>query len=203
VRSADWDARYAAAELVWGAEPNRFVAEVLGELPAGRALDVACGEGRNAIWLARLGWSVVGVDFSQVAVDRARELARRAGVAAVTRFLVRDLVADPLPPDAFDAVVIAYLHLQAGDRRRVLAGAAGRLATGGLLVVVGHDRTNISDGIGGPQDPAILLTPDDVAADLPSVMTVERAERVQRSVVTPDGDRVAIDTMVVARRSAE
>ena len=79
---ADWDERYAGSELLWSAEPNRFlVAETAGLTP-GRALDLACGEGRNAVWLARRGWQVTGVDYSEVAIEKARRLAsaRKANV---------------------------------------------------------------------------------------------------------------------------
>jgi len=83
--SAAWDERYRAVDLVWGSEPNRFVAEALGARePAGRALDLACGEGRNAIWLAQRGWRVTGVDYSPVAIARAHELAGTAGVRGHT-----------------------------------------------------------------------------------------------------------------------
>src|SRR6476646_8725770 len=77
----DWNARYAQKELVWSAEPNRLFAAEVGGLPPGRALDLACGEGRNAVWLAGRGWRVTGVDFSGVALAKARRLADRAGVA--------------------------------------------------------------------------------------------------------------------------
>src|SRR5579875_1878471 len=72
---AEWDARYAGEELLWRAEPNQFLVEEVAELPPGRALDVACGEGRNAIWLAEHGWNATGVDFSEVALAKARRLA--------------------------------------------------------------------------------------------------------------------------------
>ena len=75
MQKSDWDARYSAKDLVWGRDPNRFVAEALADAEPGRALDLACGEGRNAIWLASLGWQVTGVDFSDVAIERARKLA--------------------------------------------------------------------------------------------------------------------------------
>ena len=76
----DWNTRYAQKELVWTAEPNRaFAAEVSGLAP-GRALDVACGEGRNAVWLAERGWQVTGVDFSEVALEKAATLAASRGV---------------------------------------------------------------------------------------------------------------------------
>jgi SAM-dependent methyltransferase len=76
MHAAEWDARYAGKNLVWEAEPNRWVVEVCAGLPPGRALDLACGEGRNALWLARQGWRVTGVDFSRVALERAGDLAR-------------------------------------------------------------------------------------------------------------------------------
>ena len=70
-----WDDRYAASELVWSREPNQFVAAELADLPPGRAVDLAAGEGRNAIWLASRGWSATAVDFSQVALDKGARLA--------------------------------------------------------------------------------------------------------------------------------
>jgi SAM-dependent methyltransferase len=198
--AAEWDAAYAAAELVWGTEPNRFVAAELAELAPGRALDVACAEGRNAIWLAKRGWSAIGVDFSATAIERARRLAAAAGVDGSTELMVMDVVADDLPTGPFDAVVVAYLHLPPVHRARVLRHAAERLAPGGRLLVVGHDTTNLTDGVGGPQDPTVLFTPDDVVADIGSELTIEKAQRAHRTVASPDGDRTAIDALVVATR---
>lgn len=193
---AGWDARYSGAELVWGAEPNRFVAAELEREPPGRALDVACGEGRNAVWLATQGWAVTAVDFSTAGLDRAVRLARQAGV--VDRVDVRcvDVVAGPLPPGPFDAVVVAYLQVEAGQRRAALRRAAATLAPGGTLLVVGHHTDNLAAGTGGPQDPRVLFTPDDVVADLADVadLTVDKAERVTRPV--PGAERDAVDALV-------
>jgi len=200
VDATEWDARYAGKELVWGAEPNRFVAAELTHVTPGRALDIACGEGRNAIWLATRGWSAVGVDFSATAIDRARQLAEQAGVADSTDFVVGDVVAGPLPPGSFDAVVMAYLHVPADARTLATRLAAEHVAPGGALIVVGHDTTNLTEGAGGPQDAAVLFTPDDVVADLPVGFTVEKAERVRRPVETSDGVRTAVDALVVATR---
>lgn len=200
-----WDARYSGTELVWGAEPNRFVAAELGEVAPGTALDLACGEGRNAVWLASLGWRVVGVDFSREGLARASRLAEAAGVSERLQLLRADVVADPLPPGPFDAVVVAYLQLAAPERGVALRKAVATLAGGGLLVVVGHDSTNLTEGTGGPQDPAVLFSPDDVLADLaPSDgLALEKAERVRRPVQAPDGERYAIDALVRLRRRAE
>lgn len=201
--AAAWDARYGASELVWGSEPNRFVAAELVGLPPGRALDLACGEGRNAIWLAGLGWRATGVDFSAVAIERARRLAAEAGVAERASFEVGDVVAGPLPGDGYDACVWAYLQLAAGQRRAALRLAVAALAPGGTLLAVGHDSTNPTDGFGGPQDATVLYTPDDLVADLAGVpdLVVEKAERVRRPVPTPDGERVAIDALLRVRRA--
>ena len=151
MEARDWDARYGAADPVWGTEPNRFVAQELGPMAPGRVLDVGCGEGRNALWLAARGWHAAGVDFSAVAVERGRQLARQAGVEAVLE--VRDVVRDGLPAGPFDAVVLAYLQLPAPERRVVVRAAADVLAPGGTLLVVAHDRRNLAEGTGGPRDP--------------------------------------------------
>jgi SAM-dependent methyltransferase len=200
--SAEWDARYAGQDLVWGGEPNRFVAAELAPMPPGRALDVACGEGRNAIWLATRGWRTVGIDFSPAAIDRAHRLAGDAGAEPRTEFVVGDVVSDPLPPGPFDAVIVAYLHLPASDRGRALRAAARVLAPGGTLLVVGHDTSNLTEGVGGPQDATVLYAPEDILADLSGLgVAVERAERVRRPVETPDGTREAIDALVRVRRA--
>ena len=201
--AVDWDARYAGSELVWGTDPNRFVAAEMDGLPPGRALDVACGEGRNAIWLATRGWHATGVDFSAAAIARARQLAESAGVAARTAFLVGDVVAGPLPAGPFDAVVVAYLQLPAEQRRQAVRHAAGALAPDGVLLVVAHDMTNLAEGVGGPQDARVLYAAQDVVADLDGMVgtVVERADRVHRPVPTPEGERLALDTLVRVRRA--
>jgi SAM-dependent methyltransferase len=199
---SDWNTRYAAADLVWGAAPNRFVvAELAGQTPKGRALDLACGEGRNAIWLAEQGWTVTAVDFSDVAIERARKLAERRGIDV--EWLCADLTAYEPPVGAFQLVLIAYLQLPGAELRTVLARASAALAPAGELLMIGHARRNLTEGVGGPRDPAVLWTPDEIDAALRSSgSSVERCEHVQRSVDTPDGPREAIDVLVRAYRPA-
>jgi len=198
-----WNARYSGTELVWGTEPNRFVAAELADLPPGRALDVACGEGRNAIWLAGRGWQVTGVDFSAAGLDRAMRLAAGAGVADRVSFQLGDVVTGPLPAGPFDAVVVAYLQLEGPRRRAALRLAAAAVAPAGTLLVVGHDTTNLTEGSGGPQDPQRLFSPEDVTADLAGLpgLVVEKAERVRRPV--PAAGRDAIDALVRVRREPQ
>jgi len=197
VDSAGWDTRYRASDLVWGGEPNRFVADEFTGTPPGRGLDLGAGEGRNAIWLAGLGWQVTAVDFSAVAVDRARRLAEQRGVTV--DWVVVDLRDYQPASGFFDAVVVAYLHLPPADLNVVLGRAAEALAPGGRILVVGHDVTNIDHGTGGPQDPGILHTPQAVVAALPG-LSVRRADRVRRPVTTELGVVDAIDTLVCAVR---
>jgi SAM-dependent methyltransferase len=202
----DWDARYRAAELLWGAEPNRRLVRECADLPPGRALDLAAGEGRNAIWLAGRGWRVTALDFSAVALERGRALAAAGPPGAADRitWTVADArTAEPVP-GGYDLVLVAYLHLPAAGRRAALRHAADGLAPGGTLLVIGHDSTNLTEGVGGPQDPAVLFAPDDVLADLAGAgLTTVRAERVHRTVPAPDGHGTAgraVDALVRMRR---
>ena len=202
-----WDERYAAADLVWSAGPNRFVEEVAAPLTPGRALDIAAGEGRNGLWLAERGWQVTAVDFSAVGLQRARELAQHRLGDAADRFVTvqADVTRWSPPAAAFDLVVVAYLQLPAEQRRVALRHAAAGTAPHGTLLVVAHDRDNLTAGAGGPQDPAVLYTADDVVADLAdSGLVIRRAEQVGRPVPAEDGpDRTALDCLVVAVRPPE
>jgi SAM-dependent methyltransferase len=191
----DWDRRYAAVENLWATRPNRFLVREVEELPPGRALDLACGEGQNAIWLASLGWDVRGVDYSEVAIAKANARAERDGVAV--EFVAADLVQYEPAPAAYDLVLVLYLHIPSTQRGAVHAKASAALAPGGTFLLLGHDLANLTDGVGGPSDPDLLYTADEIAAELPG-LEIEKATTVLRDV---DGeDRDAIDTIVRARR---
>jgi SAM-dependent methyltransferase len=192
----EWNARYAASELVWSAEPNRFVEAETALLSPGRALDLAAGEGRNAIWLAERGWAVTVVEFSKVALEKAGRLAASRGVEL--ELIEADVTEYEPAPGSFDLVLIAYLQTPAPDRARWLGHAVDALAPDGTLLVIGHDRSNIERGYGGPQDPAVLTTPEELA-DALDTLTIEQAGLVERVVDTADGERVAIDHLVRAR----
>ena len=191
-----WDERYASTELLWSAEPNRFVVEELAGLPPGRALDLGTGEGRNAVWLASRGWQVTAVDFSAVALAKAAKLAERNGVTVA--WAQADLLTYRPASSAYDLVLIAYIHLTPADMAVVLAAASGALAPGGTLLVIGHDVDNVAHGYGGPQDPGILHHADTIVAALPGLV-IHRAGQARRPVQTADGERVAIDTWVRAQ----
>ena len=189
-----WDQRYSQADLVWSVEPNRFFADETAAVTPGRALDLGAGEGRNAIWLAERGWETTAVDFSAVGLDKGRELARSRGVTVT--WVVEDLLQYRPAPGSFDLVGVVYIHLVAEQRRRVLHAAMTALAPGGRLIVIGHHADNITDGVGGPQDPRVLFTPSEIVADL-SGLHILRAARLLREVDTGSGIRTAVDALVV------
>jgi SAM-dependent methyltransferase len=198
--SAAWDDRYAGRDLVWSAGPNGWVRELCGPMPPGRALDVAAGEGRNAIWLVDQGWTVTATDFSPVAVTRLAGIADRR-LHGEARDRLEALVADATerpPGTAYDLVLFSYLHLPPREWADALAVAVGATAPGGALVVVAHARRNLAEGVGGPQDPAVLLDPDDLVASASGLpVDVELAEIRQREV--PGAPQPALDTVALLR----
>lgn len=206
----DWDRRYAASSLVWSSGPNAVVAAETADLPPGVAVDLAAGEGRNAIWLAERGWRVTAVDFSATATRRTTELAaQRLGADADRLSAVTADLGGWAPPPPVDLAVLAYLQVPADLRRRVHRAAAEALAPGGTFLLVAHHRDNLEHGVGGPQDPTVLFTADDVVADLQgSGLHVDRAERVERQVgdeqlghgAAATGPRPALDVIVRAHR---
>ena len=195
-----WNRRWAGERAHASSAPSEFLIAETEALPPGRALDVACGAGRNAVWLARRGWGVTGVDFSDVALRAARELAASVGVEV--EWIEADAVTWIPPRRAYDLVTVMYLQLPAVERRAALGHAADAVAPGGTLLVVGHDLLNLTEGWGGPTQAAVLFTPDDVVGEIGGLV-IESARRVRRAVAEGAGAREAIDALVRARRPAE
>jgi SAM-dependent methyltransferase len=197
-KQASWNERYAASELVWGVDPNRFVAEAFGDVaPRGRALDLGCGEGRNAIWPAERGWRTTGVDYAEVAIDRARRLASMRGVEV--SFVEADATTWKPEAGAYALVVVAYLQLPPADLRMAWACAATALAPGGELFAIGHAVRNLEEGTGGPPYPEVLWDPEAIATELRALgLEVNEAREVPRSV--EGAPRPAIDARIRAHR---
>jgi SAM-dependent methyltransferase len=194
--ASEWDERYRVEGLVWGGPPNRWVVEELSDAPPGAAVDLACGEGRNALWLAAHGWRVIAVDFSAVAIGKAREI----DTGGLVEWITADAT-DYRPAEPVDLALLCYLQVPAEQRRSAVRNAAAALAPGGLLLVIAHDSRNLADGVGGPSDPRVLYTADDVAADLEgSGLVIDRACEALRPVAGKD--RPAIDALLRAHRPA-
>ena len=198
---AMWNERYASKDFVWTVTANRFLVAEAADLKPGRALDLAAGEARNAVWLAEQGWTVLAVDFSDVGLEKGRQLAAARKVEERVAFAVADL-RDYVPEaGAFDLVAIFYLQLPQAALRPILKRAAEAVAPGGTLLVVAHDSSNLANGHGGPQNPDMLYTADDVVAALDGVLEIEKAGPVDRVVETDAGPKTAIDCLVRAKRA--
>ena len=190
--STSWDDRYSSTDLVWGKGPNAFLPPLVEGIHAGTALDVACGEGRNALWLAEQGWDVTGIDFSPVAIEKAWLLAQDVPIT----YEVAD-VESYEPRHRFDLVLVFYVHLMEADARSMLDMAAEAVSSGGTLFAVGHALRNLTDGVGGPPYPEILWTEELVAPSLGGLEIIELGERL-RPVDESAVD--AIDLVVHAHR---
>ena len=192
--SRAWDSRYEEKDLVWSAEPNLFLPPIVERLPGRTALDLACGEGRNTIWLARNGWDVTGIDFSAAGIEKAREIA---GDTAVD-WIVAD-VTTFVPDRKFDLVLIVYVHLDTAAMERLFANAASALAPGGTLIGVGHALRNLEDGVGGPPYPEILWTEDRIAPLVEGLTVVQLTEALRP---VEDAELDAIDILLQATNPA-
>lgn len=187
-----WDERYRTADRLWSAGPNLFVEDRLKNHPPGRGLDLAGGEGRNAVWLVKRGWSMSLVDFSEEAISRASAHSDE----------VELILADVLewePEGRFDLVLVAYLHLEPASFESVIRRSRDWLEPKGELFLIGHDLSNLEDGYGGPQYPELLWDLERIVGWVEGLEVIE-ASVVRRPVATEDGTEFARDTLVRARR---
>lgn len=191
MRAADWDQRYGETDSLWSSSPNLFVENRLASHEPGKGVDLACGEGRNAIWLAERGWSMTAVDFSSVAVERGRQRS------SAVDFVVADVM-DWEPGTPLDLVLVSYLHLLDDDLRSLFTRARGWLSDGGEMFLIGHDRSNIEKGYGGPQEPEILWDVNTILGWLEGLEVIE-AQVVRRPVDDNGELRVARDALIRAR----
>lgn len=192
----DWDRFFARRERVLARDPNPIVTELLAPLAPGTAIELGAGEGRNALWLARRGWRVTALDFSGIALERTRRQADAEGLRI--NCVLGDAREVSVHEGRFDLVLIAYMQPAAAQRRAMFAGAAGAVAPGGHLLVVGLD---VSDPAAQPQDDDWRLTPERLADAFPGI-ELTRCERVTREQRGAHGTQQAIDSVAWGRRPA-
>jgi SAM-dependent methyltransferase len=193
-----WDQRYASSEQIWSGQPNVALVAEAAELAPGRALDVGCGEGADAVWLAARGWHVTALDVSRVALERAGRHARDAGVEV--HWVQSGLVEADLPVDSFDLVSAQYAALPStpgNDAERVLLAAVAR---GGVLLVVHHADVDRYQAKTHGFDPADYISPADVAALLDTNWQVDVDEKRPRNVTTGGGAHHTHDLVLRAHR---
>ncbi|MCT7660257.1 class I SAM-dependent methyltransferase [Mycobacterium deserti] len=199
---AHWEQHYGERERVWSGRVNVRLAEIASALTPGRALDLGCGEGADAVWLAERGWEVVAVDISETALQRARSAAEARGVSERIDFQQHDL-AESFPQGSFDLASAQFFHSKLPlDRPRILGLAAQAIRPGGTLLIVDHS---------GPPPWASKLdhehyfpSADEVVQglNLPEAQWEQaRTSSVEREVARPDGETVTwIDNVIVLRR---
>lgn len=191
-----WDDRYRGTDHLWSVGPNSFLADRFAGSEPGRGLDLACGEGRNAVWLAEQGWDMVAVDFSEVAIGRGRD--RYPDVD----WIVSDVLTwEPEPSDEpFDLIVVAYLQIEAEPLAELITRSIDWLAAGGEMFLIGHALSNLEEGVGGPQVPERLWDLDLMLEWVQPLSLVEGG--IVKREVEVDGEvRHALDVLIRARRA--
>jgi SAM-dependent methyltransferase len=201
---AHWEKHYGERDRIWSGRVNVQFADVVSDVSPGRALDLGCGEGADAVWLAERGWDVVAVDISETALGRAKEAAGSRGVSDRIEFVQLDLSED-FPGGEFDLVSAQFLHSTVYlDRSKVLANAAAALRAGGQLVIVDH-------GSAPPWASKLdhhheFPSAEEVVADMnlsDDEFERVRVDAVERQAVGPEGQqRPWMDNVIVLRRRA-
>lgn len=199
-----WDSLYRERDQVWSGKPNPVLVSQTPDLVPGLAVDLGCGEGADAIWLAQRGWRVTAVDISDVALRRAAEHATEAGVADLIDWRLQDLAAWT-PDESYDLVSAQFLHSPVElPRDGILRTAASAVAPGGTLLVVGHASFPPWSRHPEPEEP--LPTAEELVGTLgldPVAWQVEVVDSPSRHVTGPEGEEaVLIDSVLRARRRA-
>jgi SAM-dependent methyltransferase len=194
-----WNERYSESGFAYGTEPNAFLREVAGQIPAGAVLSIGEGEGRNATYLAGLGHRVVAVDRSEVGLAKAKRLAAEQGLAIETQ--CADLETFCIQPEAWAGIVSIFCHLPRKIRVPLYAAVVRGLQTGGVLLFEAYTPSQIERGTGGPKDPDMLATLADLTVELAGLQFVH-AQEVEREVCEGRYHTgIASVVQVVARRA--
>jgi len=197
---ATWDERYAESERIWSGNPNQRLVEEVADFAPGRALDVGCGEGADAVWLAQRGWRVTALDVSEVALARVREHAAEAGVADRVETLHHDLIGGPAP-GRYDLVSVFFFQPLPSQFRELYGGLADLVDPGGSLLVVGHHPDDVATGARDAHGPQLMFTPEQVVEILdPASWEVVTEAAPTRDMLRPEGPVTVRDSVVRALR---
>ncbi|WP_430330900.1 class I SAM-dependent methyltransferase [Rhodococcus sp. ACT016] len=199
-----WNERYRSSHRLWSGNPNPNLVNEVSDLTTTTALDVGCGEGADAIWLAGRGWTVTAIDLSIVAIERAAGHAADAGSDIAERITWQQADLLEWNPGAmgYDLVTSQYVHLPSGQREVLFRHLADLVAPGGTLLIVGHHPSDLETSIPRPPRPELFFTPEEVVALLdPKEWTVDTAAASSRTVRHGDHDVTIHDTVVRAHRA--
>jgi SAM-dependent methyltransferase len=204
VDQASWDERYRSSDALWSGNPNPQLLTETSDLSPGTALDVGCGEGADAIWLAEHGWRVTAVDISTVALERGAAHAREVSVEVAQRitWLHADLTSWVPAASTYDLVSAQFIHLPKEQREALHHRLAASVSPGGTLLVVGHHPSDLQTTIPRPPVPELFFTASDIAASLDRHRwDIVVSEARARSTLDPEGRTTTIhDTVLRAQR---
>jgi SAM-dependent methyltransferase len=175
----DWDERYSEPGFTYGTAPNEFLVSVVARIPQGKILSLAEGEGRNAVYLASLGYQVTGVDGAEVGLRKAVELATERGVAIAT--IHADLSEFEIELEQWDGIIACYCHLPSAIRIPLHRAAVRGLKTGGVFVLEAFSKEQLAYGTGGPQSLDMLMSLDDLKRELAGLEIIH-AVKMEREV---------------------
>ena len=197
-----WDERYTKNNLKWSSGPNTLLESLVVGKPDGKVLDVASGEGRNALWLASRGWLVDALDFSKIGIGKGRLMAAERNLEI--NWIVADVCEQAFARAEYDLVIVLFLHTSIEERVIWLPAVIEAVALGGQFIYIAHDPSNIDRGVGGPRDRTLLPGVDDVCGMLGD-FDILQAEIYDRQFGDDPGHgesatRVARDLLISARR---
>lgn len=172
-----WESRYSEDEYVYGTDPNDFLVKSVADLPPGRTLCLADGEGRNGVYLATLGHTVTSVDLTEAGMAKAAKLAETHGVEITT--VVADLADYDFGVDRWDLIVSIFAHTAPPARARVHARVATALAVDGRFILEAYTPDQIGRGTGGPPDPEMTMTLDGLREELVDMHIISGGETVR------------------------
>ncbi|MBB5868929.1 SAM-dependent methyltransferase [Allocatelliglobosispora scoriae] len=195
-----WDERYRSADRIWSGNPNPHLVTTVTGLTPGTALDVGCGEGADAIWLAAAGWQVTAFDVSAVALERAARQAVEAGTETADRITWQrtDLLTWEPGEEQYDLVSAQFIHLPQAELAKLHRQLAAAVRPGGTLLIVGHHPSDLETSMGRPRLPELMFTAEDAAVRLDQdEWKVVAADSRSRETVDPDGQPVTISDAVL------
>jgi SAM-dependent methyltransferase len=160
----DWNERYSESGFAYGTEPNEFLLSVVHRIPLGKILSLAEGEGRNAVYLASLGYEVTGVDGSEVGLRKAMKLANERGVAITT--IQADLSEFEIGLEQWDGIISCYCHIPSTIRASLHHAAVRGLKPGGVFVLEAFSKKQLAYDTGGPKSLDMLMSLDELKLEL-------------------------------------
>lgn len=200
--AAEWDARYGTAtDRMWSGNPNPVLVDETAALTPGTALEVGCGEGADALWLAARGWKVTGIDISSVAIERAAAQGKLQDLQVDWQQV--DLLEEGAPRGPYDLVAAHFMHLPSALRRKLYGQLAGAVSAGGTLLIVGHHPSDVHTSANRPDLPDMFFTAEELAADLdPAAWEILVTDARPRRAKDPQGHEITIrDAVLVARKA--